>query len=456
MNMYSERGGFIMKRLLALLLALALMLPVCAALAEIPAAVVTDRVLHMDRYGDDVKAAQQRLAYYGYYAGKIDGVFGSEMSKAVFAFQRANGLKADGKIGPKTLAVLNSSTAVNKKDASSTAGAGTIQYGNSGEAVKELQRQLRETYYYAGTIDGIFGAEVNRAVKAFQASARLTADGKVGPSTKNALYNRAAAIFNGGIPVRALAQGDRGWDVYVLQQKLASLNYLSSYTAGVFDADTVAGVKKFQTANKLEADGKAASTLRRYLWPTTVNQEEENANAQKGTADDPYTERVLKKGRAGADVASAQMRLKAAGFLLGNADGIFGETTEKAVKALQKHYGLKQDGIIGPKTWAVIKTLNVSNAEQTVVDNTKPAVGPSVTKLHRGSRGAAVTKLQQQLINLGYLSAGSDDGKFGPLTAVAVMEFQKDQGIAVDGVVGTQTYVKINEALGIQTDGSVG
>ena len=444
-----------MKRLLALLLALALLLPAVSALADIPAQVVTDRVLHMDRYGDDVKAAQRRLEYYGYYSGKIDGIFGSEMSKATYAFQRANGLKADGKIGPKTLAVLNSDTAVFKKDAPEPT-AGTLTFGSSGEAVKELQRNLRDTYYYAGKIDGIFGAEVSRAVKNFQISAGLTADGKVGPKTKEALYERKADIFINGIPRRSLSQGDRGQDVAVLQEKLEKLNYLSAYTKGYYDSATAEGVKKFQTANGLKADGKLGATTRRYLWPTTVNDQEENENKDKGTSDDPYTERTIKKGSSGSDVANAQMRLKAAGYLLGKADGIFGPDTEKAVKALQKDNKLKEDGVVGPLTWEVIKKLNITNAEQEVVETDKPSVGSNTTKLKRGDKGPAVTKLQKQLIELGYLSSGDDDGKYGPKTAMAVMKFQQDNGLYVDGVVGPKTQVKINEKLGILIDEAVG
>jgi len=126
------------------------------------------------------------------------------------------------------------------------------------------------------------------------------------------------------------------------------------------------------------------------------------------------------------------------------------------VLALQKDYSLKQDGVIGPATWAVIKTLNVSNAEPDVVDPSKPAVGANVTKLQQGSSGAAVKKLQQQLIQLGQLADGEDDGKFGPKTRSALMRFQRTQGLTVDGIAGTKTFVRLNEVLGVQWDIPVG
>ena len=454
-----------MKRFIALLLALCLMLPafaladepevIAAPEEDIAAPIATPvRTLTKGMSGDDVLSAQIRLTLYGYYTGPLDGSFGSVMLTAVKQFQRRNELAVDGKIGPKTLAVLNADDAIGKTDPDPEQ---TLSIGQSGEAVKELQRALRETYYYTGKIDGVFGAEVLKAVKAFQNSAGLNADGKAGPRTLDALYNRTAKIFNGGIPVRDLAQGSRGWDVYVLQTKLYNMNYTLTYaTPGYFDSVTTAAVKAYQKDNGLKVDGKLGSTLRRYLWPTTVNDKEEEQKQYEGTPDDPYTERTLKLNASGSDVANMQMRLKSAGYYFGSADGVFGKDTKEAVIRLQKDYNLKQDGIVGPQTWVVIKALNVSNAEPTVVDGEKTAVGAYTTKLQRGSRGAQVKKLQQQLIILGYLAEGEDDGKFGPKTAWAVMLFQQDEGINVDGIAGYQTFVALNEALGVQWDIPVG
>lgn len=49
---------------------------------------------------------QEALARAGYYRGPVDGVIGAQMNRAVKAFQRAHGLRADGKMGSKTLAKL--------------------------------------------------------------------------------------------------------------------------------------------------------------------------------------------------------------------------------------------------------------------------------------------------------------------------------------------------------------
>ncbi len=53
------------------------------------------------------KDIQTALKNAGFYAGKIDGDIGSLTEKAVKEFQSKNNLKADGKVGPKTWAVLS-------------------------------------------------------------------------------------------------------------------------------------------------------------------------------------------------------------------------------------------------------------------------------------------------------------------------------------------------------------
>ncbi len=62
----------------------------------------------------------------------------------------------------------------------------------------------------------------------------------------------------------------------------------------------------------------------------------------------------------------------------------------------------------------------------------------SYVTLKKGSKGAQVTRLQQALISLGYLS-GAADGDFGQNTQDAVSLFQAVNGLSADGIAGTQT-----------------
>lgn len=56
--------------------------------------------------GDEVSEIQSRLKKWGYYDGKVDGIFGSATRNAVIKFQKNNNLTADGVVGAKTLAAL--------------------------------------------------------------------------------------------------------------------------------------------------------------------------------------------------------------------------------------------------------------------------------------------------------------------------------------------------------------
>lgn len=57
-------------------------------------------------YGSVVSRIQTKLSSWGYYSGDVDGIYGSRTEAAVKAFQKNNGLTADGIAGAKTLAAL--------------------------------------------------------------------------------------------------------------------------------------------------------------------------------------------------------------------------------------------------------------------------------------------------------------------------------------------------------------
>ena len=72
--------------------------------------------------------------------------------------------------------------------------------------------------------------------------------------------------------------------------------------------------------------------------------------------------------------------------------------------------------------------------------------------LKYGATGEDVKKLQERLIELGYaedLGPMLADGIYGPRTQKAVKHFQKDFGIAVDGIYGPISHMTIGKALGL-------
>ena len=64
-----------------------------------------------------------------------------------------------------------------------TAEAATYRQGSSGETVRTIQTKLKNWGYYNGAVDGIFGSQTAEAVRYFQRSNGLTADGVAGPAT---------------------------------------------------------------------------------------------------------------------------------------------------------------------------------------------------------------------------------------------------------------------------------
>ncbi len=63
-------------------------------------------VLKQGSSGGEVKEVQRRLKLWGYYNGSVDGVFGAGTKAAVVAFQKKNGLTADGVVGKSTYKAL--------------------------------------------------------------------------------------------------------------------------------------------------------------------------------------------------------------------------------------------------------------------------------------------------------------------------------------------------------------
>ena len=66
----------------------------------------------------------------------------------------------------------------------------------------------------------------------------------------------------------------------------------------------------------------------------------------------------------------------------------------------------------------------------------------TLATLRNGSRGSAVTALQEMLNGLGFES-GKADGIFGPKTEAAVKRFQEANGLTVDGIAGEQTLTTL-------------
>ncbi|MDE6411363.1 MAG: spore cortex-lytic enzyme [Clostridia bacterium] len=76
-------------------------------------------VLRQGSKGNEVKEVQRRLKQWGYYSGAVDGVYGAGTKKAVVAFQKKNGLTADGVVGKSTYAALGMNESYNSLNGNS-------------------------------------------------------------------------------------------------------------------------------------------------------------------------------------------------------------------------------------------------------------------------------------------------------------------------------------------------
>ena len=304
-----------------------------------------DDSLRMGDSGSAVKDLQTKLKKLGYYDGTVDSTFGSGTYAAVRAFQKKYNLTADGVAGSETLKKLDSAY----KNANSAKDDDSLRMGDSGSAVKDLQTKLKKLGYYDGTVDSTFGSGTYAAVRAFQKKYNLTADGVAGSETLKKLdsaYKNADSDKDDD----SLRKGATGSAVKNLQTKLKKLGFYNASIDGDYGDTTVAAVKAFQKKYNLTADGVAGSETLKKLDTAY-----KNADSNTSTDDDS-----LRKGATGTAVKTLQTNLKKLGFYTAYVDGSFGSTTESAVKAFQKKYGLTADGVAGSATLKKIESAVAS------------------------------------------------------------------------------------------------
>ena len=124
----------------------------------------------------------------------------------------------------------------------------TLKKGSKKPEVKDLQEALKALGFSPGKVDGVFGAATEKAVKAFQASVGIQADGIVGELT---WHNIDEADQSEPI----LKKGSKGLPVRRLQSRMTAYNYNTGGIDGRFGATTETAVKELQEQAALEVDG---------------------------------------------------------------------------------------------------------------------------------------------------------------------------------------------------------
>ncbi|HUX03429.1 MAG TPA: L,D-transpeptidase family protein [Acidimicrobiales bacterium] len=93
--------------------------------------------------------------------------------------------------------------------------------------------------------------------------------------------------------------------------------------------------------------GAPASALTRQHAPVTLE--------TRAAMSSPHLAALVRLGSRGATVRELQRRLSSLGYWLGPRDGVFGDSTQQAVFALQKAASLPRDGVVGSRTWRALE-----------------------------------------------------------------------------------------------------
>ena len=316
----------------------------------------------------------------------VDGKFGSATAAAVRRFQSYFGLTSDGVVGRITWNKLYEvyNDIANKLLSSSLRPGeypGVLRTGSSGTAVRELQFYLYLMSAYESSIppvsiDGKFGADTERAVRAYQRFAGLTVDGVVGRTTWNSLYGRASQLRSSGpvvtlkrlpYPGTPLTVGSSGSAVLyyaLLLQRIAY--YFDSVEnpplSDQYTDETAAATRSAQQLLGLEQTGIADADTWTAVEALSLQLAAHAPNPDRDTPPSTaYPGRAIAEGSAGQEVGQVERWLNRRAQLSCGEDYVadnnrFGAADAAAVRAVQQQAGLHPvNGIVNRETWAALQ-----------------------------------------------------------------------------------------------------
>ena len=271
-----------------------------------------------------------------------------------------------------------------------------------------------------------------------------------------ALAEGSVATTKAPKAVQAIGMGDEGEGVFLIQRKLAELNYYSGEISGKFDNATQAALRTFQKDYSLTSTG--------------------DANAETQAALNTAKYRPLQKGDSGEDVKELQARLTELDYYYGKISGNFLEGSYYAICDFQNKHGLPVTGEADINTLELLYNASALSKKATRPPETQsPLITPSPTpaptptpapiapsgdmptadasitpspeptgiaftkRLQKGSKGEKVEQLQQRLFVLGYYM-DEVTGTYDAETKAAIIEFQKNNNLTTDGVTGEKTW----------------
>jgi peptidoglycan hydrolase-like protein with peptidoglycan-binding domain len=367
--------------------------------------------------------------------GGVDGNFGPMTAQALREFQTRNGLAATGIVDQATavaLGVVSVPTVVVRPG---------LQRNATGSNVADLQRALVNSgISVIGGVDGVFGPATERALRQFQTERGLEVTGTVTEATAAALGGAPSSprptTATSLVGLRVGANGD---NVRLVQQSLLNAGITFPGGAdGVFGPATANALRVFQSRAGIKVTGEVDEATATLLTGQTLSA------APRTPALTPLL--GLTPGARGPQVTLLQRTLMADGVtVIGGADGVFGPATANALRQFQTKRGLTNSGVVDAPTATALATVVV---ETTPTPSTPAPTAPAPTPTtpatpapdagsfpNLGDRGPRVAELQRALIAAGIPVPGGADGIFGSMTAGAVIAFQRNNGLPVNGVV---------------------
>ena len=401
---------------------------------------------------------------------KVDGVFGTATANAVRAFQRKYGLTVDGIVGQTTWKELyDEFLSIQSDNGTPNAYPGTpLREGSSGQNVRLVQFWLKiaRTVYTSlesVTVDGKFGAGTAAAVRRFQRYFGLTADGVVGRTTWQKLYevyndiaNRllSSSLRPGEYP-GVLRSGSTGTPVRELQFYLYLMSaYESSIPPvsidGKFGADTERAVRAYQRFAGLTVDGVVGRTTWNSLYGRASQLRSSGPVVTLKRL--PYPGTPLTVGSSGKAVLYYNLLLLRIAYYFSSVEAPpladrYTDETATATRSAQQLLGLEQTGIADADTWTAVEALSLQLAAHAPNPDgdTPPGTTYPGRAIAEGSAGQEVGQVERWLNRRAQLSCGegyvADNNRFGASDAAAVRAVQQQAGLQpVNGIVYRETW----------------
>lgn len=264
------------------------------------------------------------------------------------------------------------------------------------------------------------------------------------------------------LPDRPLALGSAGSDVRLIQVRLNRIaqNYPSipkiAVADGLFSYDTDAAVRVFQEIFNLTPDGIVGRATWYKIQQIYNSVKRLNELNSEGISPEDITDvyyEFPEFGDTGSGVRNLQYYLDYLSRFYAtippvDIDGVFGETTRNAVIALQKTFGLPQNGVVDADTWYTMLNAYYGILNQLAGQFNEGDVIPFPGVILRVGVESDVVALMQRYLNTiaeSYheIPTVNPTGYFGSMTEQAVIAFQRLFGLPENGIVDAATWEEI-------------